>query len=185
MSALDAVARVLDLADRVLEPVEPLLKFLDVVGAGRQARRRGDEEAVESGRVRRAFAAVMVLLAVVAAVDFVAAIVAFSLPEVSWLPRMRSVIVLLITLSLFYFVWRSSAGYWWAYSRLRLFSIVFPVVTAVLALIPGLYPTWMTVEQLAVCVVLVAVAVILFSAPLRQAYPRPERHARPVEEISD
>lgn len=177
MSAFDAIARALDLADRVLEPAEPLLQRLDVIGAGRRARHRGDEAAVESTRVRRAFAAVLVLLALVAVIDLAAAIVAFSLPDVSWLPRMRSVIVLLITLSLFYFVWRSSVGYWWAYSRLRLFGVVFPIVTAVLALIPGLYPTWMTIEQLVVCVMLVGVAVILFSAPLRQAYPKPTKVA--------
>ena len=37
-------------------------------------------------------------------------------------------VIFAIAATLFFFWFRAQAGLWWAYSRLRLFSIVFPCV---------------------------------------------------------
>jgi hypothetical protein len=86
---------------------------------------------------------------------------------------MRSVIVLGMTVTLFYFAWRARAGYYWAYSRLRLFAKIFPVVTLVIAAIPGLYPLWMVTEQIAFSLILIGVADYLDSDHMRSVFPRP------------
>jgi hypothetical protein len=86
---------------------------------------------------------------------------------------MRCFVVLGMTATLFYFVWRARLGYYWAYSRLRLFSRIFPVVTLVIAAIPGLYPIWMITEQILFSVVLIGVADYLGSDHMRAAFPKP------------
>ena len=85
----------------------------------------------------------------------------------------RLVVILGLSLSLFYFLWRASRGWWWAYSRLRLFSLVFPVVAVATCAIPGLYPEWMVVEQLAVAAVLLLLAMVLSSPAVATVYARP------------
>jgi len=90
-------------------------------------------------------------------------------------------VVLAMTVTLYYFAWRASAGYWWAYSRLRLFSQIFPIVTLVIAAIPGLYPLWMVIEQIVFSLLLIGVADILRSDHMRDAFPKPARVARGAE----
>jgi hypothetical protein len=90
--------------------------------------------------------------------------------QVPWAVWMRSGVVLAMTLTLFYFAWRAQRGYYWAYSRLRLFSKIFPVVTLVIAAIPGLYPLWMVTEQIVFSLVLIGVSDYL-SSPSRTRTP--------------
>jgi hypothetical protein len=79
----------------------------------------------------------------------------------------------LLTASLYYFVWRAQHGWWWAYSRLRLFSMIFPAVAIGTSLVPGLYPSWMVVEQLVLAGILLVVARLLNARHLRTAYAKP------------
>jgi hypothetical protein len=95
-----------------------------------------------------------------------------SIPLAVWL---RATVVLLITLSLYVFAWRAQLGYWWAYSRLRLFSAVFPVVTLALAAIPGLYPLWMIVEQVLFAGFMLGIGVLLRTAHMRSVFQKPPR----------
>jgi hypothetical protein len=80
--------------------------------------------------------------------------------------------VLAITVTLYYFAGRAAEGYYWAYQRLRLFTIVFPIVTLVTASIPGLYPLWMTIEQVIFSLILIAVGDLLASAALKSVFTR-------------
>lgn len=50
-------------------------------------------------------------------------------------------VIFAIAATLFFFWFRAQAGLWSAYSRLRLFSIIFPCVAIGTCLIPGLYPS--------------------------------------------
>ncbi len=75
-----------------------------------------------------------------------------------------------MTLTLGYFAWRASGGWRWAYQRLRLFSQIFPVVTLVMAAIPGLYPGWMVTEQILFSLVMIGIADFLTSDHMRHAY---------------
>lgn len=97
--------------------------------------------------------------------------------RIPWAVWMRSVVVLGMTATLFYFAWRAQRGYYWAYSRLRLFSKIFPVVTLVIAAIPGLYPLWMVTEQIVFSLILIGVADYLDSDHMRAAFPRPGKRA--------
>jgi hypothetical protein len=80
-----------------------------------------------------------------------------------------------MTMTLFYFAWRAQRGFYWAYSRLRLFSKIFPVVTLVIAAIPGLYPLWMVTEQIIFSLILIGVADVLDSDHMRESFPKPKR----------
>jgi len=87
------------------------------------------------------------------------------------------VVIFAIAATLFFFWFRAQAGLWWAYSRLRLFSIVFPCVAIGTCLIPGLYPSWMIAEQIVFsCLVLVAF-VVLSQRDVADAYRKPGRPA--------
>ena len=75
--------------------------------------------------------------------------------------------------TLFYLRWRARLGWWWAYSRLSLFAIVFPVVAIATCLVPGLYPRWMVTEQVAFSGVLLLIRWILTRPVVKAAYRRP------------
>ena len=60
---------------------------------------------------------------------------------------------------------------------MRLFSRIFPVVTLVIAAIPGLYPLWMTIEQIVLSLLLIGVGDILTGDAMREAFPRPVKSA--------
>ena len=160
----------------VRDRVEPVLQLLDRVGGGRLGRVVVGEDARTAPATRRTFAVVTALLGVVLVLGVAAELWSVDLDltghPVSGVVRYRLFVIVAITLTLFYFVWRARRGYLWAYSRLRLFSIVFPVATSA---IPGLYPRWMIIEQVAVSAVLLLVARQLYSPHMRAAYARPDR----------
>jgi len=88
---------------------------------------------------------------------------------------MRTVVVLGMTATLFYFAWRASLGWRWAYLRLRLFAQIFPVITLVLAAIPGLYPVWMVTEQIVFSLIMIGIADFLTSDHMRATFAAPPR----------
>ncbi|WP_295121474.1 hypothetical protein [uncultured Leifsonia sp.] len=159
--------------------MESLLRRLDRIAGGRHAGYTVPEEGRDHPRTRRAFVVIAWLLVAELLIGTTAVVVAVvltfdgvSVPFAVW---MRSVVVLGMTVTLFYFAWRARKGYYWAYSRLRLFSKIFPVVTLVIAAIPGLYPLWMVTEQIVFSLILIGVAGYLDSDHMREAFPRPAR----------
>jgi hypothetical protein len=158
---------------------EPLFARVDRIAGGRQSTYRVDEAARTHPRTRRAFTAITWLLVLELVIGVAAVVVAIALAtggeQVPWAVWMRTVVVLGMTATLFYFTWRASLGYYWGYSRLRLFSKIFPVVTLVLAAIPGLYPLWMVTEQIVFSLILIGVADYLDSDHMREAFPRPRK----------
>ena len=165
----------------MLARFEPLFRRVDRVAGGRQADVRIDAELLTHPRTRRAFVAITWLLVLEFAIGIAAVVVALVLAAdgipVEWSVWMRTVVVLGMTATLFYFAWRASLGYYWGYSRLRLFSKIFPVITLVLAAIPGLYPLWMVTEQIVFSLILIGVADYLDSDHMRSVFPRPRRSA--------
>ncbi|WP_348788095.1 hypothetical protein [Leifsonia sp. NPDC080035] len=157
--------------------MDSLLRRLDRIAGGRHAGYTVPEEGTTHPRTRRAFVVIGWLLVAelligVAAVA-VATVLTLDGTRVPFAVWMRSVVVLGMTVTLFYFAWRAQKGYYWAYSRLRLFSKIFPVVTLVIAAIPGLYPLWMVSEQILFSLILIGVADYLDSDHMRAAFPRP------------
>jgi len=167
------------MANALLERLEPLFRRLDRLAGGRHSGLRIDAELLAHPRTRRAFVAIVWLLVVEFAIGIAAVVIALVLAAdgipVQWSVWMRTVVVLGMTATLFYFAWRASLGYYWGYSRLRLFSKIFPVITLVLAAIPGLYPLWMVTEQIVFSLILIGVADYLDSDHMRATFPRPDR----------
>jgi hypothetical protein len=130
-------------------------------------------------RTVRTFGWIRLLLLAETVVGLTAIVVAVVLTRegqtIPWAVWFRATVVLLITLSLYVFAWRAQLGYYWAYSRLRLFSRIFPIVTLVIAAIPGLYPFWMVVEQIAFSVIMIGIGDFLTSDHMRTAFPKPGR----------
>jgi hypothetical protein len=159
--------------------VDQLLSRLDRIAAGRQAGHVISEDMRDHPWTARAFRWIRWILVAETAVGATAVAIALTLASdgVAIAPAVwfRSFVVLAMTITLYYFAWRASAGYWWAYSRLRLFSQIFPIVTLVIAAIPGLYPLWMVVEQIVFSLLLIGVADILRSDHMRDAFPKPGR----------
>ncbi len=157
--------------------VEAVARVLDRIGGGRHARLRVPRQHREHPETRRLLADVAMGITLAFSLDVTAVLIAFLRTELgsslSWIVWMRLVMISLLTASLYYFVWRAQHGWWWAYSRLRLFSIIFPVVAVGTCLVPGLYPGWMIVEQVALALVLIGVAWLLNSRHLREAYVKP------------
>jgi len=148
---------------------------IDRLAGGRQHDVVIREDMRSHPRTVRAFQGVRWLLLGETIVGLTAIVIASILtvrglpvPLVVW---MRATVVLLITLSLYVFAWRAQLGYYWAYSRLRLFSRIFPVVTLAIASIPGLYPFWMVVEQIVFSLLMVVVGEVLTSEHMRRVFP--------------
>jgi hypothetical protein len=162
-----------------------LLRPVDRFAAGRHRDRVAPAELVGHPRAARIFRGMRAMLLVELTVGVLAAIAAVVLTslgnEVSTAVWVRTVGVLAITVTLYYFAVRAAEGYHWAYERLRLFTIVFPIVTLVTASIPGLYPLWMTIEQVIFSLILIAVGDLLASAALKSAFARPGTVAPPNE----
>jgi hypothetical protein len=156
--------------------LEPLFLWLDRIAGGRQSSRVIEASMRDHPITLRTFAGIRWILAseiVVGLFSIVTAIVlTASGQSVDWAVWFRSVAVLGITITLFYFAWRAARGFYWAYSRLRLFSKIFPIVTLVIATIPGLYPLWMTVEQIIFSFLLIGVGDLLTTDHMRDAFPR-------------
>ena len=161
---------------------ERLLALVDRVAAGRWAAHRIDPALRADPRTRVAFTRVTWLLLAEFVIGGGAVVEAVLSARdgrgVSLIVWWRLVVIFGIATTLFYFVWRARLGFWWAYSRLRLFSLVFPVVAVSTCLVPGLYPAWMIAEQLLFSAVLLEVRRVLSTPHLRTAYARPAR-ARP------
>lgn len=87
---------------------------------------------------------------------------------------MRTIVVLGMTVTLFYLFWRATKGFYWGYQRLRLFTQIFPVITLVMAAIPGLYPVWMITEQIVFSLVMIGVGDFLTGDHLREVFRKPE-----------
>jgi hypothetical protein len=162
--------------------MESLLRTLDRIAGGRHADYTIPDENLRDPRTRRAFVVITWLLVAEFVVGVAAVVIAVVLAvggeSIPWAVWMRSVVVLGMTVTLFYFAWRAQKGYYWAYSRLRLFSKIFPVVTLVIAAIPGLYPLWMVTEQILFSLILIGVADYLDSDHMRAAFPKPGKAGR-------
>lgn len=159
--------------------LEPMFLAVDRVAGGRSVDYTIPPEMRDHPRTRRAFVAIAWLLAAELVLGAAAVVVAVllalggaALPFSVW---MRTFVVLAMTLTLFYFGWRAQKGFYWAYSRLRLFSKIFPVITLVLAAIPGLYPFWMVTEQILFSLIMIGVGDYLSSDHMRDAFPKPPR----------
>lgn len=154
---------------------------IDKLAGGRHGHYVIEEAARVHPRTRRAFRWVNWILGLEVLVGFSAIVIALVLETrgtpVGFAVWFRGVVVLLMTLTLFFFAWRAEQGYYWGYQRLRLFSQIFPVITLVVATIPGLYPYWMVVEQIIFAVLMIGIADFLTSDHMRDAYPSPKRLA--------
>jgi hypothetical protein len=161
--------------------LEPLFLKLDRIAGGRAVDYTISEEMRDHPQTRRAFVAIAWLLAAEVVLGVAAVIVALlialagtTVPFAVW---MRAFVVLAMTITLFYFAWRAQKGYYWAYSRLRLFSKIFPVVTLVIAAIPGLYPLWMVTEQILFSLIMIGVGDYLSTDHMREAFPKPPKRS--------
>lgn len=158
---------------------ERLFARVDRIAGGRHCAVRVDETIRRDPAAVRIFRAVGWLLvvelllgsgAVGEAVEVTAT--GGDLSRVVW---WRLMVILGIASTLFYFLVRARAGWYWAYSRLRLFSVVFPIIAVTTCLIPGLYPGWMIAEQILFSVVLIVVFLLLSREPLHSAYASARR----------
>lgn len=166
---------------------EQLLLRLDRLAGGRQAGIRIPDALRGHPKTRKAFVWIWWLLGCEVLLGLGAVIVAVwiagsggNVPFAVW---MRTVVVLGMTATLCYFTWRAALGWRWAYQRLRLFSKIFPVITLVMAAIPGLYPGWLITEQILFSLVMIGIADFLTSDHMRTAFriPEPPDHG----EVSD
>ena len=162
--------------------VEGVLLGIDHLAGGRHADHTISEEMRTDPKTHRVFVVITWLLVAELALGTVALAVPVMLrlrgddvPLVVW---MRLLVVLAMTTTLFYFAWRAQLGYYWAYSRLRLFSKIFPVVALVTAAIPGLYPLWMVTEQIFFSLILLGIAEYLSTDHMRLAYAKPPNKPR-------
>ena len=160
--------------------VENVLLEIDRLAGGRHGDHTISEEMRTDPRTRRVFVVVTGLLVVELVIGTSALVVPVLLgmrhqvPMIVW---MRLIVVLAMTMTLFYFAWRAQRGYWWAYSRLRLFSKIFPIValTTVAILPRSLYPLWMVTEQICFALILLGIAEYLSTDHMRAAYAKPAR----------
>ncbi|WP_232531649.1 hypothetical protein [Microbacterium halophytorum] len=160
--------------------LEPLFRRVDRLAGGRDRDFRVPGAAAPGAA--KALAIVGVILVVCLLLGGGTVIAVFWLfaagHDVSLPVWVRGLVILGITASLFYFLWRAWIGWYWAFRRLQLFTRVFPIIALALTAIPGFFPTWMIVEQLVFAALLVAATVILSSAPIRAAFPKPDRPSR-------
>ena len=159
--------------------VENVLLEIDRIAGGRHGDHTISEEMRTDPKTRRAFVTITWLLATGLLLGIAAVVTAVVLhlrgDQVALVVWMRLVVVLAMTMTLFYFAWRAHRGYYWAYSRLRLFSKIFPIVALVTAAIPGLYPLWMITEQICFSLILLGIADYLSTDHMRAAYAKPPR----------
>jgi len=165
-------------------PMKPLTIFgldIDKIAGGSQGHYVISESMRDHPRTRRAFKWVNLILALEVLVGLSAIVIALVLEMRGSSPGFavwfRGIVVLFMTLTLFFFAWRAQVGFYWGYQRLRLFSQIFPVITLIVATIPGLYPYWMVIEQIIFAVLMIGIADFLTSDHMRDAYPSPKRLA--------
>ena len=157
---------------------------IDRFAGGRQRAYVIREDMRRHPRTVLAFQRLRWLLVALTVVSTGAVVIAIALSDAGHVVPLavwvRCAAVLGITLTLYVFAWRAQLGWWWAYSRLRLFSRIFPVVTLVVASIPGLYPAWMVLEQIVFSFLLVGISAVLGSRHMREAFPKPGTDAVPA-----
>lgn len=157
---------------------ENLFTRIDRIAGGSKAGLLVPAEGLAHPKTKRAFAWITWLLIVELVLGFgavvFAVIIARAGEPVPFAVWMRTVVVLAMTATLFYFFWRSTKGYYWGYQRLRLFAQIFPVITLVMAAIPGLYPVWMITEQIVFSLIMIGVGDFLTSDHMREVFRKPE-----------
>ena len=161
--------------------VESVCLEIDRIAGGRHGDHTISEEMRTDPRTRHVFVAITWLLGVELLLGAGALVVPVMLgmrDEVALVVWMRLLVVLAMTITLFYFAWRAQRGYYWAYSRLRLFSKIFPIVALVTAAIPGLFPLWMVSEQICFALILLGIAEYLSTEHMREAYAKPPKAPR-------
>lgn len=161
--------------------VEGVLLEIDRIAGGRHGDHTISEEMRTDPKTRHVFVAITWLLAIELLLATGALVVPVMLgmrDEVAMVVWMRLLVVLAMTITLFYFAWRAQHGYYWAYSRLRLFSKIFPIVALVTAAIPGLFPLWMVSEQIVFALVLLGIAEYLSTSHMREAFAKPPKAPR-------
>ncbi|WP_101846029.1 hypothetical protein [Zhihengliuella sp. ISTPL4] len=156
--------------------LEPLFLRLDRIAGGRQAGVLISDAGRTHPRTVRAFTWILWLLVAELVLGVGAVVVALvlaadgdSVPFAVW---MRTLVVLAMTATLFYFAWRARRGWRWAYLRLRLFAQIFPVITLVMVAIPGLYPVWMVTEQIVFSLIMIGIADFLTSDHMRAVFAK-------------
>lgn len=167
--------------------VESVLLDIDRIAGGRHADHTISEEMRTDPRTRRVFVAVTWLLALEFLIGAAALVIPVMLQmrqEVPGIVWVRLAVVLAMTTTLFYFAWRAQRGFYWAYSRLRLFSKIFPIVALVTAAIPGLYPLWMVTEQIFFALILLGIAEYLSTDHMREAYAKPPKTPRAAKLVN-
>jgi len=168
--------------------VASVLLEIDRLAGGRHSDHTISEEMRSDPKTRRVFVVITWLLVAELALGTGALAIPVMLQlrgdDVPWVVWMRLVIVLAMTTTLFYFAWRAQGGYYWAYSRLRLFSKIFPVVALTTAAIPGLYPVWMVTEQIFFSLILLGIAEYLSTDHMRLAYAKPPRKPKAAKLVS-
>ncbi|WP_423058243.1 hypothetical protein [Brevibacterium linens] len=158
--------------------MENLLAKIDRLAGGKKAGIVVDPEGLEQPKTKRAFAWITWLLVFELVLGFGAVVFAVLIARagepVPFAVWMRTIVVLGMTATLLYFFWRATKGFYWGYQRLRLFAQIFPVITLVMAAIPGLYPVWMITEQIVFSLVMIGVGDFLTSDHLREVFRKPE-----------
>ena len=153
--------------------MENLLAKIDRLAGGKKAGIVVDPEGLEQPKTKRAFAWITWLLVFELVLGFGAVVFAVLIARagepVPFAVWMRTIVVLGMTATLFYFFWRATKGFY-----LRLFAQIFPVITLVMAAIPGLYPVWMITEQIVFSLVMIGVGDFLTSDHLREVFRKPE-----------
>ncbi len=158
--------------------MENLLAKIDRLAGGRKAGIVVPSGGLEQPKTKRAFAWIAWLLVFELVLGFGAVVYAVLIARagepVPFAVWMRTLVVLGMTVTLFYFFWRATKGFYWGYQRLRLFTQIFPVITLVMAAIPGLYPVWMITEQIVFSLVMIGVGDFLTGDHLREVFRKPE-----------
>ncbi|HJA59880.1 MAG TPA: hypothetical protein H9788_02115 [Candidatus Brevibacterium intestinavium] len=158
--------------------MEKLFSRIDRLAGGSKAGILVPSAGLELPKTKRAFAWISWLLVFELALGLGAVVYAIVIARagepVPFAVWMRTVVVLGMTATLFYFFWRATKGFYWGYQRLRLFTQIFPVITLVMAAIPGLYPVWMITEQIVFSLVMIGVGDFLTGDHMREVFRRPE-----------
>mgnify|MGYP005983995067 CR=1 FL=1 len=159
-----------------LKGLPAVLRRVDRLAAGRRRRDLRAPAELMTHKVTQGFRAIRWILTAEIVVGLVAlAVAGTNLAQghpdnlAVW---MRGVVVLGLTLGLGYFALRAGEGWFWGYQRLRLFSRIFPVVTLVIAAIPGLYPFWMVLEQIVFSLLMIGIGDIATSDAMRTAFAK-------------
>lgn len=160
--------------------LESLFRVVDRLAGGRDRNHRvlgASHDAARRGLT--IVAAILVICTLLGAGTVVAVVWLHLTGHAVTLPVwIRGLVILAITASLFYFLWRAWLGWYWAFRRLQLFTRIFPAVALALSAIPGFFPVWMIVEQLVFAALLIVAAVLLSTTAMRQAFPKPDRASR-------